>query len=109
MSPQIHPEGFKISERPVAASFAHPYSWQKVPDELIKDEACVESTVAVGGVDGDWARYWDDSSTVAVLEFEVDTPAPSKPLIGPVKKEKEKKKKEERPKSTTLDSPCVAG
>ena len=75
MSPQLHPTGFKISERPVAVSFAHPYSWQRVPDDVIKDEACIESTIAVGGVDGDWARYWDESSTLASLEFEVELPA----------------------------------
>lgn len=92
MSPQLHPEGFRISDRPVAASFAHPYSWQKVPDNVIKDEACIDSTVAIGGVDGDWARYWDESSTVAVLEFEVEQPTPAKPQIGPVKQEKKQKK-----------------
>ncbi|KZV80719.1 hypothetical protein EXIGLDRAFT_780627 [Exidia glandulosa HHB12029] len=108
MSQQLHPEGFKISDRPVAASFAHPYSWQKVPDNVIKDEACVESTVALGGVDGEWARYWDDSSTLAVLEFDVQLPGPSKPQIGPVKEHKPKKK-EALPKNVDAEVAAFLG
>ena len=95
MSPQLHPEGFQISERPVAVSFAHPYSWQRVPDDVIKDEACVESTVALGGVDGEWARYWDDTSTVAILEFEVQLPAQPKAA----EQKKAQKKREAKPQS----------
>ncbi|KZV80735.1 hypothetical protein EXIGLDRAFT_845302 [Exidia glandulosa HHB12029] len=108
MSQQLHPEGFKISDRPVAASFAHPYSWQKVPDNVIKDEACVESTVALGGVDGEWARYWDDSSTLSILEFDVQLPGPSKPQIGPVKEQKPKKK-EAQPKNVDAEVAAFLG
>jgi RNA-binding protein 5/10 len=32
---------------------------------------------ALGGVEGQWVRYWDESSTVAVLEFKVEEPAVS--------------------------------
>ncbi|EJD53376.1 hypothetical protein AURDEDRAFT_180890 [Auricularia subglabra TFB-10046 SS5] len=108
MSPQLHPEGFRVSDRPVAVSFAHPYSWQKVPDNVIKDEACIASTVALGGVDGDWTRYWDEASTVAVLEFDVKEPTP-KVQAGPVKKEKDRRKKEELPKNVDAEVAAFLG
>ncbi|KXN87742.1 RNA-binding protein 5-A [Leucoagaricus sp. SymC.cos] len=94
MSPQIHPNGFRISDRPVAASFAHPYSFQPVTDFLSRDEACLTSSISLGGVEGTWVRYWDESATVAVLEFEVDeaTQAASN-ATKEKEKEKEKKKK----------------
>ena len=88
MSPQIHPSGFRISERPVAASFAHPYSFQPATEFVHRDEACLLSSLSLGGVEGTWVRYWDEASTAAVLEFEAETPTPSAPL----KEKKEKKK-----------------
>lgn len=92
MSAQIHPSGFRISDRPVAASFAHPYSFQPVTDFLQRDEACLMSTMALGGVEGQWVRYWDESSTIAVLEFKVDEPVPSTSAHNKEKKEKKKTK-----------------
>ena len=92
MSPQIHPSGFRISDRPVAGSFAHPYSFQPVSDYILRDEAAITSSVAFGGAEGAWVRYWDESSTVAVLEFEVETPVPSQET-APSKEKKGKKKK----------------
>ncbi|GLB35284.1 putative glycine rich nucleic binding domain containing protein [Lyophyllum shimeji] len=92
MSPTIHPSGFRISDRPVAASFAHPYSFQPVTDFLSRDDACLKSSMSLGGVEGQWVRYWDENSTVAVLEFKVEEPLQSK---QPVKEKKEKKKKTE--------------
>ncbi|KAF8061457.1 hypothetical protein FPV67DRAFT_1609202 [Lyophyllum atratum] len=92
MSPTIHPAGFRISDRPVAASFAHPYSFQPVTDFLSRDDACLTSSMSLGGVDGSWVRYWDESSTVAVLEFKVEEAAQS---TQPAKEKKEKKKKSE--------------
>lgn len=89
MSPTIHPSGFRISDRPVAASFAHPYSFQPVTDFLSRDDACLASSTSLGGAAGSWVRYWDESSTVALLEFKVEEPAP----VIPVKDKKEKKKK----------------
>lgn len=96
MSSQIHPNGFRISDRPVAASFAHPYSFQPVTDFLSRDDACLTSSMSLGGVEGTWVRYWDESSTAAVLEFEVDEPIQS--VTSAVRdkdhdKDKEKKKK----------------
>ena len=89
MSSQIHPNGFRISDKPVAASFAHPYSFQPVTDFIQRDEACLKSTNSLGGSEGMWVRYWDESSTCAVLEFKVEEPA----LTTPPQKEKREKKK----------------
>ncbi|THG92972.1 hypothetical protein EW026_g8122, partial [Hermanssonia centrifuga] len=91
MSPQIHPSGFRISDRPVAASFAHPYSFQPLPDYSLRDDACIMSSSTLGGMEGIWVRYWDEGSTIAVLEFKVEEPVQSAP--APAAKEKEKKKK----------------
>ena len=92
MSAQLHPSGFRISDRPVAASFAHPYSFQPVTDFLQRDEACLMSTTSLGGVEAQWVRYWDESSTVAVLEFKVEEPAASASVAQNTKEKKEKKK-----------------
>ncbi|KAG6853703.1 hypothetical protein C0991_002239 [Blastosporella zonata] len=92
MSPTIHPAGFRISDRPVAASFAHPYSFQPVTDFLQRDEACLTSSIGLGGVQDTWVRYWDENSTVAVLEFKVGEPVQT---TQAAEKKKEKKKKTE--------------
>ena len=92
MSPKIHPNGFRISDRPVAASFAHPYSFQPVTDFLLRDEACLTSTNSLGGAEGTWVRYWDESSTIAVLEFKVEE------AVLPSNQSQDKKEKK-RPKS----------
>ncbi|KAK0228322.1 hypothetical protein IW262DRAFT_1479286 [Armillaria fumosa] len=89
MSPQIHPSGFRISDRPVAASFAHPDSFQPIDNIMLRDDACIPSSLVLGGVEGTWVRYWDDSSTLAMLEFQVAQPAPT---VQTVKERKEKKK-----------------
>lgn len=89
MSPQIHPNGFRISDRPVATSFAHPYSFQPISDPIMRDEACLPSSMTLGGVEDQWVRYWDESATVAKLEYEVEIPTQQ---TAPTK-EKEKKKK----------------
>jgi len=47
------------------------------------------STVALGGAEGTWVRYWDETSTVAVLEFKVEEPPQT---IAQAKEKKEKKK-----------------
>ncbi|KAJ7581017.1 hypothetical protein C8J56DRAFT_254538 [Mycena floridula] len=93
MSPQIHPSGFRISDRPVAASFAHPDSFQPIADVMLRDEASIYSSLALGGVEGTWVRYWDEASTIAVLEFkDVKSIQPVPP--PPVREEKKKKKKD---------------
>ena len=47
------------------------------------------STVALGGAEGTWVRYWDETSTVAVLEFKVEEPPQT---IAQAKEKKEKKR-----------------
>ncbi|KAG5645840.1 hypothetical protein DXG03_005182 [Asterophora parasitica] len=101
MSPIIHPAGFRISDRPVAASFAHPYSFQPVTDFLSRDEACLMSSMSLGGVEGQWVRYWDESSTVAVLEFKVEEP------VQPAQSTKEKKKKEKKSGAEARPAPAA--
>ncbi|PFH47056.1 hypothetical protein AMATHDRAFT_68521 [Amanita thiersii Skay4041] len=91
MSPQLHPNGFRISDKPVATSFAHPYSFQPVTDFIQRDEACLKSTSSSGGVEGLWVRYWDENSTCAVLEFKVEEPSEAAP-IQKAKREKKKPK-----------------
>ncbi|KZT28608.1 hypothetical protein NEOLEDRAFT_1175903 [Neolentinus lepideus HHB14362 ss-1] len=90
MSPQLHPNGFRMSDKPVAASFAHPYSFQPV-DPMRRDEAAIASTSVLGGSEGGWVRYWDEASTVAVLDFKVEEP-PKPATITEKKKEKKKAK-----------------
>ncbi|KAL4259142.1 hypothetical protein AB1N83_007962 [Pleurotus pulmonarius] len=90
MSAQIHPNGFRISDKPVAASWAHPCSFQPA-DPMLRDEAAVPSSMSLGAMEGGWVRYWDEASTIAVLEFKVE--APAKPASAAPTKEKEKKKK----------------
>jgi len=89
MSSKIHPSGFRISDRPVAASFAHPYSFQPAADPMFRDEACIPSSLALGGMDGSWVRYWDETSTISMLQFEVEEPTP---LVQPTKDKKDKRK-----------------
>lgn len=91
MSPQIHPAGFRISDKPVAASFAHPYSFQPIPDHSLRDDACIMGSMTLGGVEGSWVRYWDEASIIAALEFKVEEPVQQN--IVPTKEKKEKKKK----------------
>jgi hypothetical protein len=91
MSPQIHPSGFRISDRPVAASFAHPYSFQPISDHILRDDAAIVSSLVLGGVEDTWVRYWDETATVAVLEFEVAEPVQTQQLV-PTKEKKEKKR-----------------
>ncbi|KAI0831791.1 hypothetical protein BC628DRAFT_1486301 [Trametes gibbosa] len=93
MSPQLHPNGFRISDRPVAASFAHPYSFQPLPDYSLRDDASLMSTASLGGTEGVWVRYWDEGSTAAILEFKVE-PVKQTEVVPVAKEKKEKKKKD---------------
>lgn len=88
MSTQIHPAGFRISDRPVAASFGHSDSFQPIDNVMLRDDACIPSSLVLGGVEGTWVRYWDESSTLAMLEFQVAAPV----VPAPAKERKEKKK-----------------
>ncbi|KAJ6611748.1 hypothetical protein B0H10DRAFT_2054936 [Mycena sp. CBHHK59/15] len=104
MSPKIHPSGFRISDRPVAASFAHPYSFQPIADLMIRDDACIPSSVGLGGEEGTLVRYWDEGSTIAQLEFQAEQPI--QPTV--VVKEKKEKKKAKGDSEPTLRSAPAA-
>ena len=93
MSRQLHPNGFRISDKPVAASFAHPYSFQSQSDYTLHDDATLASSTALGGAEGMWVRYWDEGSTAAVLEFTVDESTKPSNTAAPAAKEKKEKKK----------------
>jgi RNA-binding protein 5/10 len=90
MSPQIHLSGFRISDKPVAASFTHQYSLQQV-DHMLRDEIAIPLSINLGGVEGAFMKYWDDSAMVAVLEFKVDAP-PQPQVQASTGLTKEKKK-----------------
>ena len=89
MSPQIHPNGFRISDTPVAASFAHPYSFQPLPDDVYPDESCLTSSLNLGGMENMQVKYWDEGATSIVMEFDVEE---SSQLNVASKSKKEKKK-----------------
>ncbi|KAI0373364.1 hypothetical protein BV20DRAFT_1042175 [Pilatotrama ljubarskyi] len=107
MSPQLHPNGFRISDRPVAASFAHPYSFQPLPDYSLRDEACLTSTTSLGGMEGSWVRYWDEASTAAILEFKVEEPVKPAETAAPVKEKKEKKKKDPNAQEAKVEASAL--
>lgn len=62
---------------------------------MLRDETAIPSSMNLGGVEGAFVKYWDDSSMVAVLEFKVEAPPQpqAQASTGPVKEKKEKKKK----------------
>ena len=71
MSPQIHPAGFRINDKPIAASFAHPFSFQPLGENGLRDDTCVVSSNNLGGGEGFLVKYWDDGTSVAEMNFEV--------------------------------------
>lgn len=58
---------------------------------MLRDEAAIASSSALGGAEGGWVRYWDETSTVAVLEFKVEETAQLHETV-PTKEKKEKKR-----------------
>ncbi|KAG8814348.1 hypothetical protein FRC17_001154 [Serendipita sp. 399] len=96
MSRDLHPEGFRISNRPVATSFASPSSFQPLAPHSLRDGACVMGSAAIGGVESVFARYWDDNTTVIETAFQVAESAAKKESASTtVEKKKKKKAKEE--------------
>ncbi|KAG9053337.1 hypothetical protein FS842_008332 [Serendipita sp. 407] len=79
MSRELHPEGFRISNRPVATSFASPSSFQPLAPHSLRDGACIMGSTAMGGVEGVFAKYWDDNTTVVEMAFQAST-APVVPV-----------------------------
>ncbi|CUA72458.1 hypothetical protein RSOLAG22IIIB_01127 [Rhizoctonia solani] len=94
MSPELHPSGFRIGSRAIAASFAHPSSFQPLENRP-PDEYSLICTHAVGGSDTGWCSYWDQTAFAEAQEFQVDqeTIADLTAHAAPeVEKKKEKKK-----------------
>lgn len=62
---------------------------------MLRDETAIPSSVNLGGVENTFVKYWDESATVAVLEFKVDEPATTQAseVATASAKEKEKRKK----------------
>jgi RNA-binding protein 5/10 len=63
---------------------------------MLWDETAIPLSIDLGGVEGAFMNYWDDSAMVTVLEFKVE--APPQPQVqastGPAKEKKGKKKKD---------------
>lgn len=90
MSRELHPEGFRISDRPIAASFANKASFTTLPPHGLRDEACVLGSQAIGGTSGAFAKYWDESTIVNEKTFQYEEPNKKDTTV----KEKKKKKKD---------------
>ncbi|QRV86137.1 G-patch domain protein [Ceratobasidium sp. AG-Ba] len=97
MSAELHPSGFRIGSRAIAASFAHPASFQPLEDRP-PDEYSLICTPAVGGSDSGWCAYWDQSAFVEVQEFEVDPDTIADLTATNTEGEKKKEKKKDKSK-----------
>ncbi|KAF9237667.1 hypothetical protein BU15DRAFT_88660 [Melanogaster broomeanus] len=84
MSPQIHPS---------------------VKDYMLRDETAITSSLNLGGVENTFVKYWDESATIALLEFKVDEPVPV--AAAAATKEKEKKKKVKDDATTKPPAPSA--
>jgi len=90
MSRELHPEGFRISDRPIASSFANKASFTTLSPHELRDEACVLGSQAIGGTPGVFAKYWDESTIVNEKSFQYEESNKKETSV----KEKKKKKKE---------------
>ncbi|KAG8691848.1 hypothetical protein FRC11_007814 [Ceratobasidium sp. 423] len=97
MSAELHPSGFRIGSRAIAASFAHSTSFQPL-DSRPPDEYSLVCTVAVGGSDTGWCSYWDQTAFAEVQEFKVDQETIAD-LTAPAAPETEKKKEKKKDKT----------
>jgi RNA-binding protein 5/10 len=97
MSPELHPSGFRIGSRAIAASFAHPASFQPL-DQRPPDEYSIVCTPAVGGSDTGWCSYWDQSAFVEIQEFQVDQNTIADLTANTTEGEKKKDKKKDKTK-----------
>lgn len=77
-----------------------------------RDEASIPSSMNLGGVEGGWVRYWDEASTVAMLEFNVVEPVAQQAHVAASKEKKKKPKGESQSsisqttKLTTVFTSC---
>lgn len=95
MSPELHPEGFRILNKPVAACFANPGSFQPLAPHSLRDEACIMGSSAMGGTEGVFAKYWDETTTVLEMPFEVAQLSKQREHAAQGDKKKKKKPKQE--------------
>lgn len=95
MSRELHPEGFRVLDRPVSTSFANPASFQPLAPHSLRDEGCVMGSTSLGGTEGVFAKYWDESTVVLEMAFEVSETAAKKEATNAPEKKKKKKNKEE--------------
>ncbi|KAI6102742.1 hypothetical protein EDD16DRAFT_1644597 [Pisolithus croceorrhizus] len=74
-------------------------------DLMLRDETAIPSSMNLGGVEGTFVKYWDESATVAVLDFKVEEPSPAQalPASAPTK-EKRKRTKDDAAKKQPLPS-----
>lgn len=103
MSPELHPSGFRIGSRAIAASFAHPSSFQPL-DQRPPDEFSVVSTGAVGGSEIGWCSYWDQSAFVEIQEFQVDPETIAELTVTTTEGEKKKEKKKDKARNLAQKS-----
>lgn len=92
MSPTLFPNGFRISNIPVAASFAHPHSFRLAPDGYTRDDSCIDATEALGGLNAGFARYWDENSVISELLFEIEEEKTAPKKTKDKRKERTKEK-----------------
>ncbi|KAG8695919.1 hypothetical protein FRC09_008855 [Ceratobasidium sp. 395] len=97
MSPELHPSGFRIGSRAIAASFAHSSSFQPL-EHRPPDEYSLICTPAVGGTDSGWCSYWDQSAFVEAQEFQVDPETIADLTVTNTEGEKKKEKKKDKTK-----------
>lgn len=97
MSAELHPSGFRIGSRAIAASFAHPASFQPLENRP-PDEYSLISTPAVGGSDSGWCAYWDQSAFMEVQEFQVDPDTIADLMVTSTEGDKKKEKKKDKAK-----------
>jgi RNA-binding protein 5/10 len=91
MSPELHPEGFRILNKPVATSFANPGSFQPLAPHSLRDEACIMGSLAMGGTEGVFAKYWDETTTILEMTFDVSQLSKQKESAAQGDKKKKRK------------------
>lgn len=72
---------------------------------MLRDDAALVSSLALGGVQDTFVRYWDETSTVTVLEFQVAEPIQIPQAVQTKEKEKKKRPKGVIISTCPLDAP----
>jgi hypothetical protein len=71
---------------------------------MLRDETAIPSSLNLGGVENTFVKYWDESATVALLEFTVEEPVPVAAAAATKEKEKKKKVKDDATKKPPAPS-----